>query len=361
MNILIDIGHPAHVHYFRNMYYELRERHGVTVTCKSVPMIEELLTHYKIPYVTLGKKGATLSEKYLKQISFTTKLLKIMRDKHIDIALGNTPAVVHCSKILQSNSLYVCDDDQCLLGRISPITAPYANVLMSPDVLKYERMHNAVYYPGYHELAYLHPNRFIPDTSIPEKYGLRDDEDYFILRFNAFKAHHDHNHGGMTLNQKRRLISILRDSGRVFITTEAQIDPEFERYRLPVKPYEMHDFMAQSKVFVSDSQTMSSEAAVLGVPSFRCNTFAGKVSYLEEQEKRFGLTFGFQPHQFGWMLDKITESISNPNLKNEWGGKREKMLSRKIDVTSFWVWFIDNYPDSKRQMHIKDFSFEQFT
>jgi len=30
--------------------------------------------------------------------------------------------------------------------------------------------------------------------------------------------------------------------------------------------------------------------------------------------------------------------------------KREKMLKDQIDVTSFMVWFIENYPDSARIM-----------
>jgi hypothetical protein len=38
--------------------------------------------------------------------------------------------------------------------------------------------------------------------------------------------------------------------------------------------------------------------------------------------------------------------LSCTNLKEKWHEKRERMLSEKIDVTSFWTWFIDNYPKS---------------
>ena len=34
------------------------------------------------------------------------------------------------------------------------------------------------------------------------------------------------------------------------------------------------------------------------------------------------------------------------NLKKEWQLRREKMLSEKIDVASFFVWLIENYPQS---------------
>jgi hypothetical protein len=38
------------------------------------------------------------------------------------------------------------------------------------------------------------------------------------------------------------------------------------------------------------------------------------------------------------------------NLKEEWQKRSEKMLSEKIDVTAFMVWFIENYPESVKVM-----------
>ncbi len=48
-----------------------------------------------------------------------------------------------------------------------------------------------LFYPGYHELAYLHPRRFTPDRGVLAEAGISEGERYFVLRFNAFKAHHD--------------------------------------------------------------------------------------------------------------------------------------------------------------------------
>ncbi|MBK7488915.1 MAG: hypothetical protein IPI74_03700 [Bacteroidales bacterium] len=55
---------------------------------------------------------------------------------------------------------------------------------------------------------------------------------------------------------------------------------------------------------------MTSEAAVLGVPAIRCNTFAGRISYLEEEEKVYGLTYAFHPMEFDRMMAKIKELLS---------------------------------------------------
>jgi len=75
---------------------------------------------------------------------------------------------------------------------------------------------------------------------------------------------------------------------------------------------------------------------MLGVPSIRMNTFAGKISYLEEQEKKYGLTYGFKPADYNKMLAKIDELLAMPGLKEVWQQRRRKMLEEKIDVTE-WI------------------------
>ncbi len=120
------------------------------------------------------------------------------------------------------------------------------------------------------------------------------------------------------------------------------------------------DFLFYVQMLVSDSQTISLEATMQGVTSFRCNTIVGRISYLEEEEKRYGLTFGFRPHQFDWMLSCIKKTLSIPNLDSNWICRRDEMLKDKIDVTAFWVWFIENYPQSIKKVRGKGFDFIEF-
>ena len=57
MNILIDIAHPAHVHYLKYTYKELLKRgHNVIVTVKQIPSAQKLLDIYNIPYIYMGDK-----------------------------------------------------------------------------------------------------------------------------------------------------------------------------------------------------------------------------------------------------------------------------------------------------------------
>lgn len=358
MNLLIDIAHPAHIHYYKNLYSILKGKHHIVFTCKDVPIIKALFDSCKIPYNILGSKGRSISGKMLRLGHYTYALRKMIIKKNIDIAFG--VQTIHSVWGKKARTVVFCDDDQAAINMASRFILPFADTIISPEALKFESHKKAIYYPGFHELAYLHPKRFTPDAGVLSTYGLDRNDAYFILRFNAFTAYHDIHEGGMSLAQKRELIKLLRNYGKIFITTEARLDAEFEQFRLPVAPHELHDLLAFASLLVSDSQTMSSEAAMLGVPSFRCNSFAGRLSCLEEEEKRFGLTFGFLPHQFEWMMSRIKSLLDSGNYLKEFLAKRDKMLLEKIDVIAFWAWFIDNYPESKGISVSKGFDFNEF-
>jgi uncharacterized protein len=347
MNILVDIGHPAHVHLLRYFIKIMKEQNNkVIVTVRDIPAAIELLKIYKIDYYLFGKKSSSLIGKTLKQLIYDKLIYDLVKKHEIEIGIGSSQTIAQVAKISKMKSFVLDDDDSAVQPLFAKFVHPYADYLVSPDVLNYERKKkNHITYAGYHELAYLHPNRFVPDEKVLEESGVKDGEDYFILRFNAFKAHHDFGIKGISKENKYKLINLLKERGKVFITTEKEIDPEFSEYQLKISPDKIHSLLYYAKMFIGDSQTMTSEAAVLGTPSFRCNSFAGRISYLNEEEYKYGLTFGFKPYEFEFMIRIIKQYLEIDNLKEIWKKKRERMLSDKIDVTSFFVNLISNYPE----------------
>lgn len=350
MNILIDINHPAHVHLLRNVYSMLTE-HGnqVVVTVKEIPTAMKLLDLYGIPYVSIGKKEDALAKKGFDQLVFDKRLLKLAHEYRIDLGVGSSINIPHVSKLCKMKSIVLDDDDDEVEPLFVKFGHPFADTILSP-VGTPRKSKKAIFVNAYHELAYLHPNRFTPDHSVLDDAGVTEGEHYFILRFNAFKAHHDVGVEGLSIENKRRLVDYLRTKGKVFITTERNIDEEFKPYQLKVSPEKAHSLMYYATMLVGDSQTMTSEAAVLGTPAIRCNTFVGRIHYLEEEEHKYNLTYGFRPEQSDAMFKKIEELLSLPNLKEEWQVRRQKMLSEKIDYARFLTWFIENYPESRRIM-----------
>ena len=49
-------------------------------------------------------------------------------------------------------------------------------------------------------------------------------------------------------------------------------------------------------------------------------------------------------------INKGIELLADKDTPNKWKQKRDIMLAQKIDVTQMLVWFVENYPESKRIM-----------
>lgn len=347
MNILIDIGHPAHVHLFRCLADELEQRgHKLFFSVRDIPVALRLMDYYGMtPYVNLGKKKDGLLGKAGTVVAQDAQLLRFVRNNKIDIGLSSGLVLGHVSLLTRMKAFMFDDDDDAAEPLVVKYGHPMSDVVFTPRCIQRKTKH-AVYYSGTHELAYLHPNRFRPDPSVLEKAGLKEGERFFIMRFVALKGHHDVGQQGLSLDQKCRLLNLLKQHGRVIVTSEREMEPEFEPYRLPVPPEEIHSLMAYSAMFLGDSQTMTSEAAVLGVPALKCNTFAGRLSVPNMLEEKYGLCYAYQPYDFDKLLAHVERLLSTDptDLHQEWQSKRRLFLEDHVDVTDYFLNFIENYP-----------------
>lgn len=353
MNILIDIGHPGHVHLLHGVAEEMKERgHKIFYSVREIPVAKRLMEHYGMtPWVDLGGKKDSLWGKAETVISQDIQLLRFVWHNHIDLGLSSGIVLSHVSKVTSMKAFMFDDDDDTAEPLIVKYGHPLTDVVFTPDCIQRKTKH-AVYYKGTHELAYLHPKRFTPDPSVLQHAGLQPGERFFIMRFVALKGHHDVGQQGLTLEQKEALVNLLKPHGRVIITSERAIKPEFEQYRLPVPPEEIHSLMAYSSMFLGDSQTMTSEAAVLGVPALKCNTFAGRLSVPNMLEQKYKLCYAYQPTQFDEMYHHIEQLLAcNPEeLKNEWQEKRKRMLKEMIDPTEFFANYIESIESKSRRV-----------
>ena len=112
----------------------------------------------------------------------------------------------------------------------------------------------------------------------------------------------------------------------------------------------MHHVLAYATMYIGDSQTMAAEAGVLGTPFIRFNDFVGRLGYLAELEDKYQLGYGIKTTEIDKFLETAETLITSPNLKEEHAMRREKMLSEKINVANLLVWFIDNYPNSPKEI-----------
>ena len=352
--ILVDIGHPAHVHLFKNFIKIIEgQGHKVFVLIKDVDSIKDLLIALEIPYTVTQKKPDSLWLKYFTQITITIRTLNFVKKNKIEIGIGSSMTLSLISRLTNITTFGLDDDDT----KEAPIAAWFlngCNYVLTPNALSHEnRGINHIVYPSYHELAYLHPNRFKPDPLVLKEANIKPGETYFVLRFNAFKAHHDISAVGLSYENKQKLIKLLSLFGKVFVTTERQTEPAFEPLKIPVSVEKIHSFLHFATMFIGDSQTMTTEAAVLGTPSFKCNSFAGKLSIPNELENKYHLCFSYLPDDFNKMLSDIENLLKMEGLKEVFAERRENMLQDKVDLTSFLVEMINGFPESVREVQNK--------
>lgn len=346
MKVLIDIAHPAHVHLLKGVYSGLVQKgFQVFVTVKDIPAAKSLLKQFQIPYFCMGAKKDSLAGKFLYQGRYTLQLLKLARMYKIDLCIGSSLTITHLKVIVGIPAIVFDDDDDAVEPLFAKLAHPFASVVLTPSAIV-RNTKNALYYSGYHELAYLHPGRFVSDVSVLNELGVQPGEAYFILRFNAFKAHHDVGAEGLSFGQKQQLVALLEANGRVFISTESDMEPVFKPYQLPVSPEKIHSVLSYATLFIGDSQTMTTEAALLGTPAIKLNTFAGKLSVPNELEEKYQLCYSYLPSQYDSFVEKIQHLLADSTIKKSWKIRRDALLADKIDVSSFFLWFIENYPAS---------------
>jgi predicted glycosyltransferase len=349
MKILFYLGHPAHFHLFKNIITHLSVKNDISILTKKKDILDELLNKSGFAYYNIlpsGRKDSKFNIA-LGLIKRDYRMLKYCLKFKPDIMVGTSPEICHVGKFLNIPSINVNEDDANAVSLYAKMSYPFATDILTPESCDNGKWNDkSIKYNSYHELAYLHPNVFNPDENVLKGYNIK--KPYYILRFSALNAYHDKGVKGIHKELGLKIIDKLITKGNIYITSERKLEPEFEQYQLNINPLDIYHIIYFSEMYIGDSQTMAAESAVLGVPSLRFNDFAGRLGYLEELEKEYQLTFGFRTNNPVGLLTKIDELLNIKDIKQIWSDRRNKMLTEKIDTTKFFVWFIENYPDSKK-------------
>jgi len=163
-----------------------------------------------------------------------------------------------------------------------------------------------------------------------------------LLRFNAFDAVHDFGIGGFSDRDKVQLVIKLEKYAKVFISAEAGVPDEIKDRVIKTPKNRIHDAIYYARMLVTDTGTMVTEAACLGTPAIILHPSVKKFGNFAELENKYGLIFGYDKES-NQAIEKAVELIKEPNLKEEWKAKREKLLRDKVDMTQYMVGFIENY------------------
>jgi predicted glycosyltransferase len=355
-NFLFFIVHPSKFHVFRNTINHLKKNgHHVDILITQKDVLEDLVQNEGWEYKNLFPNGRSLKplHSYLNIFLFfiftILKLFLYTRKKSYDLFITDD-LLVYIGKLKRVPTIVINDSDINVVKQFALILQ-FTDYCLTPAITDLGRFNQKkIAYDGYKELAYLHPNWFRADKEIREKY-IKDNDQYFIIRLVSLSAYHDVGMKGLNDKNVLKLIGLLKKFGTPYICSERSLTDELEKYRLKVCPSDFIHILAGASLFIGDSQTTTSEASILGVPSFRFNDFVGKIKVMEEKEIKYGLSFNYRTADFDRMYDDIRRLLKQSAFRQVFHKRRSKLLNEKIDLSSFMIWLFENFPQSIKEFH----------
>lgn len=332
MKFLIDINHPAHVHFFRHPILILKERgHSIVVTSRrkemAVPLLDELGIEHDI-LSTLGGGGLFALGYELAQRDISLYRAAKRHCPDAMAAIGGT-FIAHVGFLSRIPSLVFYDTENARLQ--NAITYPLASRVIVPRCYQSWVPGNHLRYDGYHELSYLHPARFTPSLAFALQNGLDPARDNFFIRTVSWQANHDIGEKGWSEKLLSMLVDFLAPLGKLHISSETPLPPKFSAHAYSGKVSNVHHVMAHCRIFIGESATMASESAVLGIPAiYAAATGRG---YTDEEESRYGLVVNIRELDWPILQSAIETMLAKP--VEHWHRQRAQLLAETIDVAAF--------------------------
>ena len=339
MKVLLDINHPAHVHFFRNALDLLRDQgHTVLVTSREKECVELLLTELGVSHSKLSAIGSGNLYGFIKEYFVRCyRLLRYVRLHRPDVlcAVGGT-FVAHVGWLTRTPTVVFYDTEMATLQ--NRITYPFVERLIVPECYQGQVPRETIRYNGYHELAYLRPEYFKPSRSLAIQAGLVLERKNFIVRVVSWQANHDIDQSGWSLTLLTDLLDYLSAKGNVIISSERELPSNIDHLRYRGSALDMHHLMSYCDLFVGESATMAAECAVLGTPAI----YASAISrgYLDDIEKKYKLIKVIRDFEFDNIALAIDQTLKY-DAKYYRDGKLS-LLSDTMDVTEFLMHNIED-------------------
>jgi predicted glycosyltransferase len=341
MRILVGVGHPAHVHFFKNVIWELKRRgNEVLVAARDKDVTLALLNAYGFSYRKVSRQSKGTLGLFWEYIEHEYALYKLVRRFQPDILteVGGI-FVAPLGRVVARPAVVFTDSESVPIDKV--LMYPLASVICTPGCFKKNLGAKHVRYDGYQELAYLHPRYFTPDHGVLKSLGLREGERFSILRFVAWGASHDMGQRGVGSKAKYGLVRELGKYGRVLISSEGELPSELESYRIAISPEKIHNLLYYSSLCLTEGATMATEAGLLGTPSVYVSSLASALGNFDELMNKYGLVYSFKDPQRA--LESALKLLQDKDARQKWQEKQERLLREKIDVTQFVVELLENY------------------
>lgn len=334
MRYLFELNHPKHYYQFKYVMLQLRRAgHEILVVARDKDVLLKILQEEDVPFEIFGKHRKTLGGKIFGTIPLLFSYNRIIRRFKPDVIVSK--ASFYAALLAKINGVKsVIFPDSEVVKVTNRYVVPLASKVVTPGTFGLDYGNKHIRVNGLYEDCYLSPTVFIPDESVIKEYGLK--RPYAIFRFVGWSANHDVGNNGFSLEQKLRLTKAVEDHMSVYISSEKPLPEDLCHYQLKTPASLMHHILAFADLYLGDSQTMATEAALLGTPAIRSNSFVGEndMTNFKVLENRYGLLRNVA--KFDDVL-AVIEDFSSTSRKAEWTAKRDKYYSETGDLNQVIV------------------------
>tara|TARA_Y100000590_G_C15563846_1_gene955817 strand:+ start:47 stop:1069 length:1023 start_codon:yes stop_codon:yes gene_type:complete len=336
VKILIDIGHPAHVHYFKNFIKIMKNKnHKFLIIAKNRNITYKLLDSLNIDYIKRKDYPSSLLGKLI-SIPFTDLFLiikSILFKPDIMIGFSGTH-ISHAGFFLRIPSVVLDDTDHAHLAHLS--YKYFASSIITPKCFKKKFGNKHIKKNFFTESFYLHKKYFFPNKNVLNKLDIKKNQEYVILRFISWNASHDKGINSLSNDDKIKIFKYLNKRIKVFISSEYELNSDLKQFELKIHPSYFHDVLYYSKFYIGEGGTTASESAIMGVPSIYTNIL--KMGYIDEHIRN-GLVFQtIKVKKIMRLIDKLLVDD-----KSKYREVSNKILKEKVNPTDYLIDYIENH------------------
>ncbi|QSG07770.1 DUF354 domain-containing protein [Halapricum desulfuricans] len=353
MHYLFFTNTPAHVHMYKHVIRKLQQRgHQTSILARDYGCTIALLDWEELDYTVYGSCGTDRRSLFKQLPGHYYHIARTVRRLDPDLIFGMGAYGAHAGLLSRTPSVLVLDSEPTSLDHA--ISTPFARVILTPSAFRKDLGESHYTFEGFKESAYLHPSVFDPDPTIRDDLGVGPDEQYVILRLNAFGSHHDVGRDGLTPEVRGPLIERLAEHATVFVSDE---DDSLDFSTLPARPFDLHpaklhDALAEASVLVADTQTMVTEAALLGTPAIRSNSFVGEDdmgNFLELE--RAGLIVNLRDATE--IVDRAISLLADDETGSTWRQRRDAYVKDMVNLTDILVEVAESFETVESVSHLR--------
>ena len=334
MRVLVDMTHPANVHFFKHLIWQLqREGHEVLITAREKDVTLRLLDALGFSYICPSRKSEGILGMAKELVQRNARLVGAARQFRPDVMVAEVGVSIGVAGAIAGVPRVVFDQaDRASLQRA--VGLPLATVICTG--LGYPGHYGKRYvsFRGFLAQAYLDPRRFRPDPEPLRRAGVDPDAPYTVVRLVGWSAAHDIGRKGLigpSGGLLEQAIARLSRHGRVLISSETHLPDSLRSYQNPAAEAHLHDLLAFADVCLAEGGTVAVEAGVLGTPAVCFNTY--DFGYLRLLEEKYGLIR--RTRSLAEAMDAAESLFQNASRRREWQQRRMRLFDETEDVAAF--------------------------